>query len=223
MVLAEVSIPEIVRWLAKHPLEVAALIALLSGVVKALTPKSGSKKQDSVRPTRADESDLEARVRKNFEEMMRRRAQVRPEAHVEHKAAPAKRPAPAVASEGPSRKRVDRDEQVRQEPTSTEGSRVEGPRREVARAEGPRSEGPRIEGPREGPRPAVVVVRKRASKNLEDAARAVAGNVRAASAHRHARRERARELRDVALNRTSLQRAILMREILDPPIGLRGN
>ena len=221
MVLAEVSIPEIVRWLAKHPLEVAALIALLSGVVKALTPKSGPKKQDSVRPTRADESDLEARVRRNFEEMMRRRAQARPEAHVEHRPAPVPAPTqrPAVASEGPRRKRVDRDERVRQEPKSTEGPRVEGPRREVARSEGPRTEGPRTEGPQRD----VLVVRKKASKNLEDAARAVAGNVFAASAHRHAKRARARELRDVALNRTSLQRAILMREILDPPIGLRGN
>jgi len=191
------TIRDVVGWIVRHPIEVAAAIAVLASMFKAATTKKPPRTTAPPRPKdRADASELEERVRRNFEEMMRRRAGA--PAATSSPAPPAPAPATKVAS-APARtprRPVAYDELVRPEPTSTEG-----------------------------PRPRVTVVRrtpeKKRRKHLEDAALAVAGTLQSAAATRHERRSRSLDLRGAALDRRLLRRTVVLREILDPPIALR--
>jgi hypothetical protein len=195
--LAAVDLEEVFREILKHPILTIAILAWIGGAfarkfkgaqVKQGEPR-GERRPPRRDPAERDESELEARVRRNFEEMMRRRAA----ASSPPSAAPAKAAAPSRA-----RKVVDYDERARPEPTSTEG-----PRRKPAAA-------------------AAAARKKEPAKASGASAHVLSGTVRSAAAGRLHHRQRALDLRRVALDPRTLRRTILLREVLDPPIALRG-
>jgi hypothetical protein len=204
MTLLQAPFDEIVRWVLAHPIDIFVALTVIAGILKALSSQSRRKLPRAPAPGRPLESDLEERVRRNFEEMLRRRAaEARREAAAAapappQPARPAPRGEPTSVGEGaprPARRPVvDYDERARPEPTSTEG-----PRREV------------------------VVVRKpaEASTHLKAAEQAVRGTLRTADAWRIEKRKRRLDLRRLASDRTTLRRVVLLREVLDPPVALR--
>src|SRR5262245_8274097 len=112
---------QFLNWMLRHPLIGFAIVtAVVSALRSILQPKAKrDAQQDERRNEAPDEDDLEARVRRNFEEMMRRRSAAA--------AAPAAPVAPAPIARPP--RVVDYEEGVRAEPTSTESGRaVEGAR-----------------------------------------------------------------------------------------------
>jgi hypothetical protein len=183
------SLPELLRQLLSHPLILFAVLAAVGSALKAMAtrkPPASSRPLVDPRKETGGESDLEARVRRNFEEMMRRRA----------------------ASSAPTAPRpvVDYDTQARPEPTSTEGPRA--PPVVVRKKVAEPTSADKALGP--------------ASLHLQRAAKAVEGNVRSAAATRFAKRARALDLRRGALEPRTIRQAVLLREILDPPVALRG-
>jgi hypothetical protein len=205
------ALEEILQQALRHPLLTFALLALLGSAFKAITTRRPATTLRPPPSKRADESELEARVRRNFEEMMRRRsaASAPPRASTPPRSSEGERSREGPRStEGPRqapRSPVDYDERARHEPTSTEGSRA--PRVVIMK-------------PASGDKPRSKE-RAAASAHLEAAAKAVKGTVRSAGVARTEKRARVNELRRGALDSNTLRRAVLLREILDPPIALR--
>ena len=187
---------KLLRELLGNPILVAAIVAAIAGLIKAKSAKAAEEataRRSRPKPE-AETSDLETRVRRNFEEMMRRRAVAPPTAP------PAAAPQPVAATPRVRRKVVDYDERVRPEPKSTERTR---------------------------PPPVAVMAAKSvesgpiASRHLEAARKAVAGTLKTAAGARAAKVDRVQDLRLATKQPSSLRRAVLLREILDPPIALR--
>ncbi len=190
---------DLLKALVRHPVVTFALLAAIISALRALAAKAQRERAAHSRPPRAsrppqeDESELEARVRKNFEEMMRRRAEAPPKAAIQSP------PLPTAPPKKTKRPRIDYDERARAEPKSTEG-----PRRAVA-----------VVRPPEGSRSAADR-RAAARKSASAAATHFIANARTHS------QKRAAALPRLKLDRANLRLAVLQREILDPPVALRG-
>lgn len=187
------------KALFSHPIVAFALIAAIVSALRSVAAKAqreGTARgyaPRAARSAREDESELETRVRKNFEEMMRRRGETAPKAALQSQAMPT--PAPKKKR----RPRIDYDERAHAEPKSTEG-----PRKAAA-----------VVRPPEGSRSAAD--RRAAARKTASAA----ATHFIANARTHSQR-RAAALPRLKLDRANLRLAVLQREILDPPVALRG-
>jgi len=190
---------ELLRWMTTHlgqtALGVFIFVSILRAIVRGATQDPRVRGPGVPRPPRAPDDDLQERVRRGFEEMMRQRAgprgvspPSRPPAMPGTRAAP-RAPAPAPTIRAPVRTAM---APVRPAPSRT-------PAATTTRAAPPPA--PVRSIPRSPPRVAAIARVQLAARGEE---------------------RRPTLARRALTNRADVRRAVLLQEILDLPISVRG-
>ncbi len=196
------------------------VLMVLGGLGRMVGGDRGKARRTAAAPDPTREkptpNELEERIRRNFEEMLRRRGQPTSEA-----AQPAAPPPPAPHAPRPPPV----SEPTRARPAMAEPTRARPAMAEPTRARPATAEPTRVARVRREPLRGDAPVRVRSIAHTIRTRVTAAPNLPATPRPHHApatsvtRRARPAELGP--LNRRQLRRAVILREVLDPPLGLR--